>query len=935
MNLKPFTVGTTNIFPLVNSKAGGQLCTEFNLRSRETVYSDSTIEYSSGPSFTHSLRDFKVDVISGSNSTISISRGMAIVNGHYVESLVDFEIDMQGANLAADPADRIPDGRVAIGLQALYSTQPTIAGAMQAENTTGVYEGVQVVILPVASFKTPLDSPADESAVTAHLKLAEFTFTGGIVSNVTDNTARVQAFSADRIGSVDAIISDEYIKRTNLNTEQLYVLSGKGSSSDEHKQMDWCVATGSLMMWDGNPQLVSSATSDLPTLPGESSFKYNGLTDTTSLQMPHKQPDIALFDHDGHRRYYPVKEIKLPNASFAGNKGGVVTQSYNKYITDLKGEMELLKVLPNGKMLRYIPILESRSSLPVLGTDILDATIGDYILVREDQTTGAVAGSYPVTMYVVIPVEQTGIDRTYTFTQTTPTGGVRFGEQISETDPTLVDDYHYDATDPGSATSIQAVKDYCVDSQVPGIAGNNYVEVVPANRGTSSTVITDGGSQAPTINGSVIPTSSLDDGDVVQYNDEFFQWSTSTSMWTQIPSSYYVIDPIVEKTYSDPLIISATISPATTTTLGGFLSIDQDQTGYGYVYIDEDNHLRLVDFDLLASGVLAYQLGEDFKTGAGADIATINEQLIQYVNERVAFPTVEHSQNAANPSVITVTITLPDEVDEDSHLYIYGIDSRFTTSVTLQFVGASSSNLTIHIADCERIKIEMPAGFLPKVKLYRCNLYYDADVLNALNSVEGLKLWYERRSLTDPEIAVDGMKVYRLTSPSVVQSENYWSGQQIGDSHYKYALQSITFSDTGYIIDCELLVTDDISAAANVSETTPVTNIGAFDFTLPSDIGFTYPANCLTKQLKVGGQFITAFAASGSDTAYILKNTSFTAVSQYTEVIDDTPVAHTGMISFYTVISKVDSITGAPSSHEELPSWETGKFYKFSGGVVD
>lgn len=877
MNLKPFTVGTTNIFPIVNSKAGGQLCTEFNLRSRETVYSDSSIEYPSGPSFTHSLKDFKVTTLLGSSSTLSISRGRALINGHYVESLVDFEIDLQAANLVADPADKLPDGRLAIGLLAVYSTAPTIAGAMKAENATGVYEGIHLVILPTTAFKTPLDEPANEMNVTAHIKLAEFTYADGVISNLIDNETRVQAFSADRIGSIDALLSDEYIKRINLDPKQLYVLSGKGDSSST--EMNWCTATGSLMVWDSSSQLVLQPTDPTQILQ-EATFAYNGVSDTTTFSVPHKQPDKALVDAGGYPLYYAPKTFILPNASITGNKGGVVTKAYNNYITQLRDQYDMLKVLPNGKMLRYIPLLESRSDLPVLGVDILNYTVGDYILVREDQTTGATAGNYPVTMYVVIPVEQSGIDRTYTFTQTTPSG-IRFGEPIAATSIA-----EYDVDDPGSAASIKAVKDYCVDASVPGIAGNNYVEVVIGSGSTSS-------------------------------------------------AAYYVIDPVAEKTYSDPLIISAEVAPATTTTIGGFLNIDQDQTGYGYVYMDEDNHLRMADFDLLVSGVLAYQLGEDVKTGVGADIATINEQLTQYVNERVAFPTPQHSATSNTPSVITVTITLPEDVGDTHDLYIFGIDSRFTTSVTLAFVGTSSADLNIHIADCERIKIEIPVGFLPKINLYRCNLYYDADVLNSINSIESLQLWYERRSLSDPEIAVEGMRVSRLTPPTVVQNETYWSGTQTGDSHYKYALQSITFSPTGVITECELLVTDNITSAPNVSAISPAVNVGAYQFTLPIDGNFTYPVNRLSKQLKVGGQFITAFAASGSQSAYILKNTSFTAVSQYYEVVDGSKVLHPGMISFYTVISMVESITGAPASHEDLESWRTNKFYRFGGGAIE
>ena len=55
MNISKFPVMSTNLFPATNSTAGGQLITEFNLKSRETVGTDPTVEYKIGPSYTHSI----------------------------------------------------------------------------------------------------------------------------------------------------------------------------------------------------------------------------------------------------------------------------------------------------------------------------------------------------------------------------------------------------------------------------------------------------------------------------------------------------------------------------------------------------------------------------------------------------------------------------------------------------------------------------------------------------------------------------------------------------------------------------------------------------------------------------------------------------------------------------------------------------------------
>ena len=67
MHFITFPVATTNIFPLSNSKQGGQLVTEYNLKSRESVATNPDVKYTVGPSFIHSLDDFKVKLLEDSD----------------------------------------------------------------------------------------------------------------------------------------------------------------------------------------------------------------------------------------------------------------------------------------------------------------------------------------------------------------------------------------------------------------------------------------------------------------------------------------------------------------------------------------------------------------------------------------------------------------------------------------------------------------------------------------------------------------------------------------------------------------------------------------------------------------------------------------------------------------------------------------------------
>ena len=180
MKFIKFPVSSTNIFPLANSTAGGQLLSEWNLRSRETVGTHSSVQYDIGPSYTHGLEDFKitqsVDNVGAlvSSTEILISEGKAIVNGHFIQSLTPIQIDMAEANVQRQLRNESPlKGQLSIGLIALYSTEATMAGAMVPEqkdsddDSTAMYYGVQVVILPPDEMKLPKDVPTQQDEVNS------------------------------------------------------------------------------------------------------------------------------------------------------------------------------------------------------------------------------------------------------------------------------------------------------------------------------------------------------------------------------------------------------------------------------------------------------------------------------------------------------------------------------------------------------------------------------------------------------------------------------------------------------------------------------------------------------------------------------------------------------------------------------------------------
>ena len=378
MHFITFPVASTNIYPLVNSKNGGQLQSEFNIRSVDSVATDPKVQYFIGPSYTHSMLDFEVSLLSGmdaptfnssntyavgdyctyndityvcivpvnepgpfnksnwnkvniSTSIIQLSSGRAIVNGHYFESLAPVTIDLTLANAQLKQASQPAlSGELSLGLRSYYSTEATMAGSMLVENADNMYLGVQVIILPKSEFITPSDSPTDRNAITADLKLADFVFLNGSVSaaSIHQYEDKVSYIPAERIGNFENVLSTNYISKASLDKNKLYVFSGLNGSDNNN---GWCQAIDSLMVWDKNPQMTTTR----PTY-DEASFTQDA-NQQIHLNIPHKQ--VHMTNTAGDDIYYKAKDLAIPVANYATETPGTVTSAYTQKIKDIAANL--------------------------------------------------------------------------------------------------------------------------------------------------------------------------------------------------------------------------------------------------------------------------------------------------------------------------------------------------------------------------------------------------------------------------------------------------------------------------------------------------------------------------------------------------------------------------------------------------------------------
>lgn len=899
MNLIKFPVATTNIFPMANTTKGGQLVTEFNLRSRDSVYTAESIEYMIGPSYTHSEQDFYVRMlgdtmdyfpnsVATSTSILEILPGRAVVNGHFVQSLVPITIDLAEIN-----ADLVSQGNTAlagdlsIGLRVMYSTEQTMSGSIEAETTEDgveMYAGVQVVILPTSEFLLPTskfmsgDTEIDcglaenQGLVTAHLLLATFNLSGGNISKLVNNYPdKCQMLPASRVGKIDSLISDEYIKKTGLNPKRLYSFAGRGKSISGSYDT-WCDTTSCLMVWDN---LIPEYVTEKPTV----SKAVFATTDAgvTQLIIPHKQIDTTTAGYnmegsDGTQQFFAPVVLNLPVADFASNTAGTVNASYTKSVKNVLGKINQFYQLTNGKQVDFIEELVfttdgTKPDLPVLNQNW---DVGDYILVARDTT---IISSYndtlnltaPSTLYVVLP----GVVNSINPGVTPLPDGV-------ELDRMYLDSNDSTFNNPWEVTTWWDLS----NGTYRGVVGKDYFTLV-------------------------YTTYDQDDTPIVT-------------------NYYFTVATNGLKEYSTPIQLTSQLPFAEQTLVGGFLNVPESATDYGYVYLDDEGHLRLLDYALLRSGSLAYQLGEDFTVPTGLTIAEVQSYLDEYVNQRIAFPNVNQTQNSDIPNLININLNL--SADEDGGtIDIYDIDSRFNTAICINIFGTVGSNVTINISDCARVKINSVIGGSPVINLFRSCLYYDASVLEYLSTIRDMKLWYAVYDSTDPDLIVEGMTVRASTASEYVPGINatsteYWSSDSPNDNHFAVALQSVTFGNNGYITGCGVLVRNNSTSNVSVGK-----SVITDTFELPQGSALYYPKSRLSNNIIITGCFISAYTTETPE-GYMIQDTKFSIKTPCYNPDLTIPEGGAGEIAIL-----VDAYNVENHNPANIDSWDPGTFHYFEG----
>lgn len=906
MDFLYFKTTYTNIWPMSNSKNGGQLLSEFNITSKESVSTAPSVEYKIGPSYVHSNSDFAVTVmldgttyfpsdVTYTASALQISKGRAVVNGYFVESLIPIVIDLAQINRdIVDSGEGEPlVGELAIGLRTFFSDDDPTYGTLLVELEDGSYGGVAVVILPKDEFITPTTVIGDvdygksvnRSGVTADLLLATFNYSNGNISNIQANPTVQQYIPAERISNITDVMSDVYVRKTGLQPKRLYTFSGKGI--DPSTGLDtWCDSTDSLMVWDvATPEFVSEID------PSEKQAKFEQTVYGVNLFIPHKQVD-GMVDGSGNPQYFAPVRLPIPVADYNSGTPGIVNATYTEQVKNVVSMIHELYTMPYGKQKTYIEELNSRDDLPPIYqsnnivTEFNHWQPGDYVLVAKDRTiTSELNDSLdltpPSSIYVILPPRVQAVE----YSNTQPLDGVQL-----------------------AIVEIDAIE-------------NNYPNLNP---------------EEPT-------DEELETwwGPLAQYRgqkDDYF-----TLVYTTYPgdvktvNTYYykVANTYHDKVWSEPIQLTGQLPFATAEMIGGFLNVSTADIDSGYVYLDENGHLRLLDYSLLRSGTLAYQLGENFTVPSGLTYAEIQATLDEYVNERVAFPNanqiVKCEADDTNPSLIYVYINLPENTSDVSEIVeIKNIDSRFGSAVNVVLSGAATDNVVVLFRNCQKLMVTY--NFTnstngPKLGMDNCELFYDAEIMSKVVEFDELSLWhkwYIQLTHTNPNLVVSGLTVSKALpeyNSLSVEPIDYWTDNSPNDNHMQVKLRSLTFDTKGNIVGCGVLVRNDSSDNIQLGR-----NMIYDNFTLPLN-DLPVPVNRLKQPMYISGQYLTGYT-SQSPIGYIVQDTKFTIKTQ---PYDDSgaPVEN----NKGELVAMVDSYNYSSANPVEIDAWDPSTYHLFNGSV--
>lgn len=765
-----------------------------------------------------------------------------------------------------DMAQTTLSGVLKIGIRIYYSTDNLTIGAIQpnAENSE-VYTGVKVVILPADEFKTPIDVPTEPDKVTAHLLLGSFTYSNNRVSDVRQNADKLQMFDSSRIAL-----------GSSASSESGSSSSGSGIDFDGLDPMKLYALTG------GNATHVKDATQSLivwdnevrstPSEPSDKVAHFESTNTETNLVLPHLQPLNNVSNTQQTRQWIAPTVLQIPNASFANNTSGVVDSNYTQQI---KAKLSVLNpfIAPNGRIITFLDSLTDKSQLP----DVSNYNVGDYVIVKSDYTQNQ--GAYtPSTMYVILPGYVTAVTSTYhTPISTTPAGVCIASVEFMEFNPDAFDINTY-------------FNNNWANKSFYGRPGLDYFKIIDVTNNYSYCY-------------------------VVSY-----------------------VQP--EIAYSSAIRITGEMQLATESNIGGFLNVPQSSLAFqddGYVYLDENGYLRIVDYALLRLGLLASQLGEDVNlSNLTSDV--IQSQLDDHVNNRIVFPTSDQidarkkAGQTAYLDVVNVTIELPNELNgENTNEYVIGnIDSRFNGILYLHLKGSvnSTANYIIKLVNCERIRIDSNIPANCTITLENCGLYYDYTVLNRLDFIEDLKLWYTQFVPDDPMIAVSGMKVEQISHTGSTYTKAWTSQYAPNDSEVKVALMSITFDSNGIICGAEVDVQNNITNASGSDND----SIYVTEFELKQGDELQYPETRLLYPIQIEGRLTTTSQSTATSNC-VVTDMDFAIVTQYPTVKGSMAMRVKSTILPSTNVH-IDTNSYVPGTNPVISGWTPDTWHRFSGAII-
>jgi hypothetical protein len=851
MHFITFPVATTNIFPLSNSKQGGQLVTEYNLKSRESVATNPDVKYTVGPSFIHSLDDFKVKLLEDSDveeydATKTYDKGdyCTYENNTYICITKTAGIDEFTGNgstvmfvltQTVDSVNSVTIGGLAVTDYSVDTSHNAIvfttAPAIDADIVVDYEIGLPLL------HNIPFDSAHWSQTVIStsiiQVDPGRAVINGHYVETLAPMTIDLQLANAELkqksqeqlYGNLSIGIKAYFSTETTMagamlveNTENMYLgiqlviektanfktpndcpsLSERDSVTADIKLADFTYVNGNV-----SPSSISINKDATRYIPSARIYDFNNILDdkyvssenlidrmfyTYSGKSGWCDSTGSLMVWDAHPELHTTTvEPTMQEAAF------VVDTDENVHLRIPHKQQDGI-INDNGDRVYYadkslqIPTANYSTGTPGIVTSEYTQKIKDIASVIN--TYKQFTNGKQIMYLDTLTIDSEG---NYSYEFPKDLSGFNVGDYIL-----VREDYTIATSDDGAAPSTMY---FVLPGGVVAVSPSGITTTQPSGvRLGNPQVLWDGdGTKTPTPTN---PTAEelLDMFSYTSYRgttNDYFELIHHNQLDTVETSYYYPVSATGPKTWSDAVLLTGGIPLATENLVGGFYnaSTDSDYVDAGYVYLDDTGHLRLRDYSLLRSGTLAYQLGESFSVPSNQTLEYIQGYLDENVNARVAFYT--NAVPTSTPMMIDVYIPLPEEAGT---INIYNIDSRFGTGVYIHFFTdkalADYSNIIINIADCQKIRIDNSITTLkngPMLNIFRSCLYYDANLIDYVRNCDPNNVrdaLFEGMNFTGFEDMTLWYARFSTSDPDLIVN-----GMEISQPNVAMTTQDITFWD--------------------------------------------------------------------------------------------------------------------------------------------